>query len=122
MLVISPYSRGGFVCGHTFDHTSTLRFLERRFGPRVPNLSKWRRGHTGDLTQAFNFSAPADASVPALPAPSRADTRVLLTDCPTQSPDVGSEGFATVKRYPLPSPPQVMPAQEKGTRRRPSGC
>src|SRR5438874_5846975 len=51
MLVISPYSRGGFVCGHTFDHTSTLRFLERRFGSTVHNLSKWRRRHTGDLTQ-----------------------------------------------------------------------
>jgi phospholipase C len=24
-LVISPFSRGGFVCGDTFDHTSTLR-------------------------------------------------------------------------------------------------
>ena len=54
----------------------------------MPNLSKWRRKHTGDLTQAFNFGAPADPSVPALPTPSRADTRVLLSDCPTQSPDV----------------------------------
>ena len=43
MLVISPFSRGGFVCSRTFDHTSLLRFLERRFGPEVPNLSKWRR-------------------------------------------------------------------------------
>ena len=122
MLVISPFARGGFTCGHTFDHTSTLRFLERRFGPPVPNLSKWRRGHTGDLTQAFNFAAPADSSVPALPAPSRADQRVILSDCPTQSPDVGDEGFATVERYPLPPPPQSMPKQEKGIRRRPSGC
>ena len=53
-----------------------VRFLERRFGPPVPNLSRWRRRHTGDLTQAFNFAAPADSSVPALPAPSRADQRV----------------------------------------------
>src|SRR5204863_4315204 len=28
MLVISPFSRGGFVSSGTFDHTSTLRFLE----------------------------------------------------------------------------------------------
>ena len=34
MLVISPFTRGGFVCSRTFDHTSVLRFLERRFGPR----------------------------------------------------------------------------------------
>jgi phospholipase C len=122
MLVISPYSRGGFVCGHNFDHTSALRFLERRFGPKVPNLSKWRRRHTGDLTQAFNFAAQPNTSVPALPAPSRADTRVLLSDCPTQAPDVGSEGFPSVKRYPLPSAPQPRPPQESGTRVRPSGC
>jgi phospholipase C len=24
MLIVSPFSRGGFVCNHTFDHTSTL--------------------------------------------------------------------------------------------------
>ena len=122
MLVISPYTRGGLVCGHAFDHTSTLRFLERRFGPTVPNLSKWRRKHTGDLTQAFNFAAAANPSVPALPTPSRADRRVIESDCPTQSPDVGSEGFPSVKRYPLPPAPQAFPPQERGKRVPPSGC
>ena len=39
MLVVSPFSRGGLVCSDTFDHTSTLRFLETRFGAEVPNLS-----------------------------------------------------------------------------------
>ena len=36
MLVISPFSRGGYVNSDTFDHTSLLRFLEdalRRQGP-----------------------------------------------------------------------------------------
>jgi phospholipase C len=122
MLVISPYARGGFVCSHKFDHTSTLRFLEQRFGAEVPNLSRWRRRHTGDLTQAFNFAAPADASVPTLPKPSRADLRVLGSDCPTQAPDTGSATFPTVEGYPLPPPPQTMPGQEKGKGRRPSGC
>ena len=28
MLVVSPFSRGGFVCSDVFDHTSILRFLE----------------------------------------------------------------------------------------------
>jgi phospholipase C len=36
MLVVSPFSRGGWVCSDTFDHTSTLRFLETRFGVEVP--------------------------------------------------------------------------------------
>ena len=29
-LVISPFSRGGYVCSQTFDHTSLLRFIETR--------------------------------------------------------------------------------------------
>ena len=64
MLVVSPFTRGGLVCSDTFDHTSTLRFLETRFGVEVPNLSAWRRSVTGDLTSAFNFAAPPNASVP----------------------------------------------------------
>ena len=43
LLVLSPFSRGGFLCSDTFDHTSLLRFLEPRFGAEVPNLSEWRR-------------------------------------------------------------------------------
>jgi phospholipase C len=58
LLVLSPYSRGGFLCSDSFDHTSLLRFLETRFGVEVPNLSEWRRENTGDLTSAFNFIKP----------------------------------------------------------------
>ena len=66
-LVISPFSRGAFVCGSTFDHTSTLRLIEARFGVEVPYLTRWRRETCGDLTAAFGFGALPDASVPALP-------------------------------------------------------
>jgi len=66
-LVISPFSRGGYVCDDTFDHTSTLRLIEARFGVEVPNLTAWRRSTCGDLTAAFGFGQPADASFPALP-------------------------------------------------------
>jgi phospholipase C len=122
MLVISPFSRGGLVCSNVLDHTSLLRFLERRFGPEVANLSKWRRGHTGDMTKAFNFAEPANASVPTLPAPSLADPRVINSDCPTQAPGTGSAEFPTAEGYPLPSPPQALPPQEAGSAKRPSGC
>jgi len=122
MLVISPFSRGGLVSHKTFDHTSTLRFLERRFGPKVPNLSKWRRNHTGDLTAAFNFASAPDATVPSLPGASRTDPRILTSNCPTQAADTGSEDAPGVQEYPLPPPPQTAPRQEPGTRRRPSGC
>src|SRR6202045_1527871 len=56
-LVISPFSKGGFVCRETFDHTSPLRFVETRFGVEIPNLTAWRWSVTGDLTSAFNFVA-----------------------------------------------------------------
>ena len=56
--MISPFSRGGFLCSERFDHTSLLRFLETRFGVEVPNLSEWRRENTGDLTGAFNLVQP----------------------------------------------------------------
>jgi phospholipase C len=115
LLVISPYARGGFVCSDTFDHTSILRFLERRFGAEVPNLSPWRRSTTGDLTSAFNFAGP-DASVPSLPKPSLADPRITGQDCTT-----GPIGLTGAPVPPYPVPPNSMPQQEAGTARRPSG-
>ena len=36
MLVVSPWSTGGWVCSETFDHTSLIRFIEARFGARSP--------------------------------------------------------------------------------------
>ena len=58
MLVISPWSKGGWVCSETFDHTSILRFLEKRFGVRADNVTEWRRTVCGDLTSAFDFAHP----------------------------------------------------------------
>jgi phospholipase C len=67
MLVVSPWSKGGWVCSQTFDHTSILRFIEQRFGVMEPNISAWRRAVCGDLTSAFNFASP-DSDPPAMPA------------------------------------------------------
>ena len=67
-LVVSPFSRGGFVCSDVFDHTSTLRLIETRFGVEVPYLTPWRRATCGDLTAAFGFGESADVSVPSLPS------------------------------------------------------
>jgi phospholipase C len=77
LLVVSPFSRGGFVCSRRFDHTSLLRFIGRRFGVEVPHLSRWRRRVTGNLMGAFNFIAPR-RSVPNLPPTSLTDPRVVL--------------------------------------------
>ncbi len=69
MLVISPWSKGGWVNSQVFDHTSVIRFLEARFGVTETNITPWRRAVTGDLTSAFNFTTP-NAKVPALPSTS----------------------------------------------------
>ena len=57
-IIVSPWSRGGWVCSEVFDHTSTLRFLEARFAVREENISDWRRSVCGDLTSAFDFATP----------------------------------------------------------------
>jgi phospholipase C len=69
MIVISPWTTGGWVCSQTFDHTSILQFLEARFGVAEPNISAWRRAVCGDLTSAFDFGLQPDPSVPDLRLP-----------------------------------------------------
>jgi phospholipase C len=128
LLVVSPFSRGGLVCKHTFDHTSLLRLLETRFGAEVPNLTAWRRSVTGDLTSAFNF-VKVDRSVPSLPQPSPVDSRVLLSSCATSAPIDLATSFTNslqVLEQTLVSPYPVTvnsapPPQEPGTARAPSG-
>jgi phospholipase C len=111
MMVISPFSRGGFVSSDLFDHTSLLRFLETRFGAEVPNLSAWRRQTVGDMTSVFNFSKP-DTSIPSLPSTS-ADIANVTAEC--------SANLAGFIPYPLPTP-QTMPTQETGAAPKPSGA
>jgi phospholipase C len=88
MYVISPWSRGGWVDSQVYDHTSVIRFVERRFGVAEPNISPWRRAVCGDLTAAFDFrtpnSRPFIASLPATrPAAARAAALPGRTTPPT---------------------------------------
>jgi phospholipase C len=113
-LVISPFSRGGYVSSGTFDHTSLLRFIETRFGVEVPNLSAWRRGVTGDLTAALALSRPPDTSVPPLPPTFLGQTSVAeqaVLDSLAGTLDLGIP-------YPLPTA-NSMPAQETAPERPP---
>ncbi len=71
MIVVSPWSKGGFVNSQVFDHTSLIRFIETRFGATYPdikehNITPWRRAVAGDLTSAFNFKTP-NTVFPPLP-------------------------------------------------------
>jgi phospholipase C len=109
-LVVSPFSRGGYVNSDTFDHTSMLRFLETRFGVPVPNLSAWRRRTVGDLTSTLGFGS-TNASLPPLPpAPGSA---------PPACPNADNVGSLLAAAPPLAIPAnQHMPSQEPGTPRR----
>jgi phospholipase C len=109
-MIISPFSRGGFVSSDLLDHTSILRFLETRFGAEVPNLSAWRRQTVGDMTSAFNFTK-VDLSVPTLPS-TTGELQNELTQC--------LNNLGGFEPFTLPSP-QQMPAQEAGSPTRPSG-
>jgi phospholipase C len=57
-LVISPWSKGGYVNSEVCDHTSVVQFIEKRFGVFESNISPWRRAVCGDLTTMFNFAQP----------------------------------------------------------------
>jgi phospholipase C len=100
MLVVSPWSKGGWVCSEVLDHTSLIRFMERRFGVHEPNISAWRRAVCGDLTAAFDFGRTA-TKVPALP-----DTSGYTPPDRNRHPDY------------VPKPPATpaLPKQERGLR------
>ena len=105
MLIVSPFSRGGFLSSDTFDHTSMLRFLETRFGVEVPNLSTWRRETVGDLTSAFNF-AEGFARRGSLPKVKATKQQRHSGECPAG---------------PVKVPPNSTPVQGSREWRHPSG-
>jgi phospholipase C len=108
-LVISPLSRGGHVATEVFDHTSQLQLIEKRFGVRIDNISKWRRETVGDLTSTFQPASRANATVPSLPS-----TQVFLPvngTCGAGYQETDASLGAGVGRYPVK---QRMPTQHGG--------
>ena len=106
MIVVSPWTRGGWVNSQVFDHTSLIRFLEARFALGRPdlvesNITPWRRAVAGDLTSAFDFKAPNRPS-------------------PVSLPDTGDFKPADLVRQsdqvPVPPAEQHLPQQERGVR------
>jgi phospholipase C len=105
MIVVSPWSKGGWVNSQVFDHTSLIRFIELRFGSQYPgimegNITKWRRSVSGDLTSAFNFISPNSATV-QLPS-----TIAYTPPDNQRHPDY----------VPIPPRIQALPVQESGVR------
>jgi len=115
MLVVSPFSAGGWVCSDTFDHTSQLQFLAERFGVTVPNVSTWRQMTVGNLTTTLPTLTAPVTSKPTLPA----------TSSNIKTPPIGGECTSgqllelnsKTKPYPIPKT-QKQPTQEVGTLKR----
>jgi phospholipase C len=100
MIVVSPWSTGGWVCSETFDHTSIIRLMEQRFDVMEPNITPWRRAICGDLTSAFDFSRShrRTTSLPSTAAYQPVDHQ--------RHPDY----------HPTPPSQGALPRQEAGTR------
>jgi phospholipase C len=99
IILVSPWTRGGWVTSETADHTSVIQFLEKWTAalgqPAIsPNLSAWRRQVCGDLTGAFDFARPVYG----------------LPDLPEAGPLVASTEYV-----PLPDV-NAMPSQEPGAK------
>lgn len=71
MLVVSPWTKGGYVNSQVFDHTSNLQFLEHflsaKTGKKVeqPQISDWRRTVCGDLSSVFRVADDKPSAMPA---------------------------------------------------------
>jgi phospholipase C len=102
MIVVSPWTKGGWVNSQLFDHTSVIRLLEARFGVPEPQITPWRRALMGDLTSVFDFEAGDRKPNPGLPDASGLPARALVqATLPTPRP---------------PSAPTTLPRQEPGGR------
>jgi phospholipase C len=103
-LAISPWSKGGYVNSELADHTSVVKFIEKRFGVHCPNITPWRRAVSSDLTSFFNFANP-NGQTPSLP-----NTSAWLPE-ELASNDGSSLTPSSVSQITL-----GIPTQEKGVR------
>ena len=107
MLVVSPWSRGGWVNSQLFDHTSLIRFLEARFAHHhrgdliETNITPWRRAVVGDLTTAFDFKTP------------NTSRRIILPSTDAFKPEDLVRHHDDV---PVPPVHEALPRQESGVR------
>jgi phospholipase C len=121
MVVVSPWSKGGWVNSEVFDHTSNLQFLEHwltaKTGKKVeqPQISDWRRTVTGDLTSVFR---PADQDLAKYPEPVAKDAFIQsiynarFKALPADFHALSKEEIASVIAKSTAS--NLLPVQEKG--------
>jgi phospholipase C len=115
--VVSPWTTGGYVASETFDHTSTLQFIEKvcatqGYDVTNTNISAWRRETCGDLTSVFQSSGVSES--PANPSNSNLDPN--FTDA-TNTANLNTQiGLETSPFPPIPRVAQTVPEQQPGTK------
>jgi phospholipase C len=65
LIVVSPFTRKGYVSHTTADYTAMLKFIEQRFG--LLNLTK-RDAAQPDMLEYFDFNGAPWATPPSPPA------------------------------------------------------
>ena len=101
LLLISPWTRGGWVTSEVSDHTSVIQLMEKWTAAigkpaACPNISAWRRRVCGDLLGAFDFKNPVYG----------------LPDLPFVTATVGEAH----SYHPIPNN-NAMPSQEPGVKK-----
>lgn len=124
LLIVSPWSKGGWVNSEVFDHTSSIQFLEHflsaKTGKKIeqPQISDWRRTVTGDLTSVFR---PADQETAQYPEPVEKDKFIQsifnakFKALPSDFRALSTAEIQTVRNNPFET--SLLPQQEKGIRR-----
>ncbi|WP_236976149.1 phosphocholine-specific phospholipase C [Membranihabitans maritimus] len=121
LLVVSPWSRGGYVNSQVCDHTSILQLMENvmsyKKGKKVreDNISEWRRMICGDLSSAFR---PYNGEKISLPESTNREEfvqtihRAQFRDLPDGFVELSDREIAQINEDPNSS--NRMPRQEKG--------
>jgi phospholipase C len=123
LVIASPWSRGGRVCSHVFDHTSVFRFvqdfLNKKKGLQIreTNTSLWRSTVCGELSMVFRpYHGDGKESLSTLDRQAfvQGIYNAKFKDLPTNFKVLTPEEIEQCRTNPDAVP--WMPRQEPGTR------
>lgn len=118
LMIVSPWTRGGYVFSETSDHTSTIQFLEEWVGRYAngslvapcTNISPFHRNTSSNLVDAFDFNNP-DYSIPTFSTVAK-PAQILGKWDPTEM----CEALITSPKTTPPYGKQKYPVVESGSR------
>jgi len=121
MVVVSPWTRGGYVNSQVFDHTSSIQFLEHflthKTGKKVheDNITSWRRSLCGDLSSVFR---PYHGEKITFPEPIKKEPfiegihKAKFAKLPDNYKKLTAQEIAGIMKSPKGN--ALLPQQEKG--------